>query len=374
MKASHIEDELKKLDTAQTELSPLVRSRLDETYAQLSQLSRNRSKRAAPRLRRAVFATTAAGVVGIGLFASAFVSPVMADSLRNIPIIGSIFSTIHNDSGLRLAGDLKLSTTVNREVSHEDVTLRVTEAFYDGNRAAFLLDVTGSKMDNGMYNNGEKTMKLSNAIDNVFFTVNGQEESDGGNMLIGGLFYGSAGEAHPNTLVFEQIMDPASVSAVSDSFTGTITITLDGMKEPLKLEIPFTKTSNSAIEVSPNAVTANGEFTFSVSKVEVTPVTTRLKTSLALTHATTLTEKEELRMRRIGAAVFDDQGRQLAALSGDGIYEGNRLIYDRRYASTPGTSKYLVVKPFVIKDDFAEDIQEDQYIKELETRIELPSH
>lgn len=359
-----IEKELKNLETAETEMSPLVRSRLDETYAMLSRQRQHIGRTKSSRLRQFALSTAAAGVLGVGLFASGFVSPVMAEALKNVPVIGSIFSTIQADIGLRAAGELGLTSKVNRAVSHEDVKLEVAETLYDGNRAAYVLTVTAPNLDNGTYDNGKKTMKLSNAIENVFFSVDGKELNKGG-------YYGSAGEAHPNALVFEEVMDPTS--PLPDSFNAKVTIKLDGIDHEFVLDIPFQKTTKQGIELQPDTVKTKDDLSFSVSKVSVTAVTTRLTTSIALTGADTLTRDEEKRLIKIGVAVFDDQGRRLPALNGDGSFDGNRLNFDHRYASTPGSSKYLTVKPFVINDDFAEKPKEDQYIKELETKIELPT-
>ncbi|MBD0381912.1 DUF4179 domain-containing protein [Paenibacillus sedimenti] len=363
MENFNIEKELKKLESMNTEMSPLVRSRLDETYRILSRQTPHIGRKKSSLLRQLTLSTAAAGVLGIGMFASAFLSPVMAETLKQVPGIGSIFSTIQRDIGLRTAGDFGLTSNVNRTVSYKDVKLEVTETLYDGNRAAFVLNVTAPNLDNGTYNNGKKNMKLSDAIENVFFTVDGKRLNEGG-------FYGSAGEAHPNTLVFEHVVDPKTTP---DSFNSTVMIKLDGIDHEFAVDIPFLKTTKKGIEISPNIVTAGGDLSFSLSQVWVTPITTRLTTTTSLTGAETLTHKEENRLIKIGIAVFDDQGRRLPALNGDGIIEGNRLIFDRRYASTPGTSKYLTVKPFVIKDDFTEDVQEDQYLKALEMKIDLPS-
>ncbi|RUS45667.1 DUF4179 domain-containing protein [Cohnella sp. AR92] len=365
MEAFNIAKEFKKIDSSNSEMSPLVRTRLDETYAFLSQQAQvqRTTRRKSSRSRRLALTTSAAGILAAGLFTSAFVSPAMASSLKSIPVIGSIFSSIQGDMGLRLAGELGLTSTVNHTVSYEDVNLEVTETLYDGQRAAFLLNVTAPNLDNGTYNNGKKKIRLSQAVSSMTFTVDGKQQN-------GGIYYGSAGEGHPNTLVFEAIVDP---SAASDSFDSTVTIALDGIDHEFAVDIPFKKTTDKTAELSPNTVTTSGDLTFSVSDVWVTPITTRLTTSIALADATTLTSKEERRLIKIGVAVYDDQGRRLTALNGDGVIEGNRLIFDRRYASQPGTSKYFIVKPFVIKDDFAEDIEDDQYLKGLETKIELPS-
>lgn len=355
--------EFKKIESGRSEMSPLVRSRLDETYAFIAGQSRRAVARKSSRSRRLALATTAAGVLAVGLFTSSFLSPAMASSLKNIPVIGSIFSTIQGDTGLRLAGDLGLTSAVNRTVAYEDVNLEVTEALYDGQRAAFLLNVTAPNLENGTYNNGKKNMRLSQAVSDITFTADGKEQN-------GGIFYGSAGDAHPNTLVFEAIVDPKTAP---DSLDATVTIALDGIDHAFTVDIPFKKTTDTTIALSPNAVATSDDLAFSVSEVRVTPITTRLTTSIALTDATTLTRKEERRLIKIGIAVFDDQGRRLNALNGDGVIEGNRLVFDRRYASQPGESKYLIVKPFIIKDDFAENVGEDQFIKGLETRIELSS-
>lgn len=366
MAAFELEKEFDKLDTSNMEMSPLVRSRLDETYALLSQQAQQApriNRRKPSKLRRFALTTAAAGILAVGLFTTAAVSPAMASTLKNIPVIGSIFSKIQGDIGLRIAGELGLTSTVNRTVSYEDVSLQVTETLYDGSRAAFVLNVTAPNLDNGTYNNGNKTMRLDQAIDNMNVTIDGKQQN-------GNVYYGSAGEDYPNTLVFELIADPTTAP---DSFNATAAITLDGIDHEFAVDIPFKKTTDKTIELTPNTLTAREELSFSVSKVTVTPITTRLTTSTALTDAVALTNKEERRLIAIGVAVFDDQGRRLPALNGEGVIEGNRLLFDRRFASQPGTSKYVTVKPFVIRDSFNEDVQEDQFIQGLETRIELPA-
>ncbi|MEK5061655.1 hypothetical protein BK126_22080 [Paenibacillus sp. FSL H7-0326] len=371
MAAFNMEKELNKVDVSNTEISPLVRARLDETYASLTVQKQHTTRRRSSTLRRAVLTAAAAGILGVGVFASGFISPVMAASIKSIPIIGSLFSIIETDSGLRAGGELGLATNVNDAVSYEDVKLEVTETLYDGTRAAFIVNVTAPNLDNGTYDNGSKTMKLSNAIENVTLSINGKTEGEAASVLEGGLFYGGAGEAHPNTLVFEQVLSPTDTNSLPDRFTSKVSIKLDGIDHEFNVDVPFEKNNVETIALNPNTAVTKEDLTFGVANVSVSPITTRLTTSIALNSASSLTQREEERLREIGIAVYDDQGRQLTALSGDGVYEGNRLIFDRRYATTTGESKYLIIKPFIIKDDFAEDVQEDQFIAGLETKIDL---
>lgn len=373
MNRYNLEQELKEAKPEIMPISPLVRSRLDETYASLSELPAPGSRRAVrPRLRKAISITAAAGILGIGIFASGFVSPVMADSLKKIPLVGSLFSSIEGDIGLRTAGDLGLATPVDSGVSLEDVKLEVTETVFDGSRAAFLVNITAPHLQNGQYDNGKKVVKLSNAIENVFFKIGGKSQGDPDSFLKG-LYYASAGASHPNMLVFEEVFDTSGTASIPQSFNAEVFITLQGIDHEFKLEIPFKRTTDNIVNVKPNTALANKELTFSVAEIHTTPVTTRLSASLEMNGTRTLNEKQETRLHKIGVALFDDQGRQLTALNGEGTYEANRLVFDSLYASPPGQTKYLILKPFVIHDDFTENVRENQFIKELEMKIDLSS-
>ncbi|MDR6726474.1 hypothetical protein J2W91_004985 [Paenibacillus amylolyticus] len=367
----NIDQELKDQAKARPIMSELVRNRIDATLDSLPEPSTYRtektmrSTRLPKGMRRTVAATIAAGVFGLTVFASGFVSPVMADSLRNIPLVGSLFSAIEADMGLRTAGEAGLTQAVNSQVSYEDVKLEVLETVYDGTRAAFLVHFTAPNLDQGQYDNGKDIVKLSNGIDNVFFQVNGASQDSG-------LFYSSIGDKQPDTLLFEQVI-PADQGAASlpDQFEAEITLTLQGIDHEFKLNVPFTKSTQDIKHVQPDSIRSNELFTVSVTEAEVTPITTRVSTSISLNNKDTLTTKEEEQLRKIGFAIYDNQGRQLTALSGEGLYEGNQLTSERIYASTSGDIQYLVVKPFEIKDDFAEEIQDDQFITGLDMKIEL---
>ncbi|UQZ36753.1 hypothetical protein C2I18_26405 [Paenibacillus sp. PK3_47] len=372
----NLENEFKGLKegkaAADMPISPLVRARLDETYASLPEQPAGRRSKPLSRLRRLSSATAAAFVLGAGVFASGFVSPVMADSIKSIPLIGSLFSSIEGDIGLRNAGDLGLASSVNSGVSYKDVKLEVTETVFDGSRAAFLVKVAAPNLENGRFDTGKKTVKLSDAISNVTVSVDGKQQGDSGSILQGG-YYAGAGEAHPDMLIFEEVLEPSGSSTVPDTFTAEAVLTLEGIDHEFKLDIPFTKTTQDIVNVQPDAVSANDELSVSVASLQSTPLTTRVHYSIALTNADKLTEKQEKQLNKIRVAVYDDQGRQLPALNGDGEYSSNALTFDARYASTSGTTSYLLLKPFIVEDDFTETVKEKQFIKGMELKIELPA-
>lgn len=376
MNRYNLDKQLKKLNTNPTAIPAGVRTRLDETYASLPEVAVERPQATSfSRIRKITATVAAASVLGVAIFASGFVSPVMADSIKKIPLFGSLFSSIESDIGLRTAGDLGLTSAGNSSIAYEDITLDVTETVFDGTRAAFLVNITAPNLKEGQYDNGKEVVQLSQAIDNITLHINGRGQDDPGSKLSGGLFYSAVGEAHPNMLLFEQVFDTGGSTAsasMPDSFQAEVSVSLQGIDHEFKLEVPFHKTSHNIINIQPNVAQTMDDITVSISDISMTPLTTRLSTAITLGNKAELTEKEQKELRHISVAVFDDQGRQLPALNGEGVYEGNTLIFDRRYASTPGQTKFLVLKPFKVKDDFAESISEGQYIKELEMKVDLP--
>ncbi|MDK8193893.1 DUF4179 domain-containing protein [Paenibacillus sp. UMB7766-LJ446] len=367
----NMDQKLKEQAKERPVMSELVRNRIDATLESLSESSHTlktehakHPSRLQKGLRRTAAATIAAGVLGVTVFASGFVSPAMADSLRNIPLVGSLFSSIEADMGLKTAGNEGLTTMVNSKVAYQDVKLEVLETVYDGTRAAFLVQFTAPNLNQGEYDNGKDIVKLSNGIDNVFFNVNGARQDTG-------LFYSSIGETQPNTLLFEQVIPSEQNSAFPDQFDAEIKLTLQGIDHEFKLNIPFTKSTDDIQYVQPDTTISNSLYTAAVTEAKVTPITTRISTIISLNNKSTLTAQDEEQLRHIGFAIFDDQGRQLTALSGEGLYEGNQLRSERIYATTSKHLKYLIVKPFEIKDDFTEVIKDHQFIKGMDIRVNL---
>ncbi|MEI2282354.1 DUF4179 domain-containing protein [Paenibacillus polysaccharolyticus] len=370
----NLDQKLKEQAKERPAMSKIVRNRIDATLDSLPEsasqmnmesVQAHPSKRVHKPLRRTAGAAVAAGVLGLTVFASGFVSPAMADSLRNIPLIGSLFSSIEADMGLRTAGNEGLTTPVNSSFTYQDVKFKVLETVYDGTRAAFLVHVTAPNLNQGMYDNGKDIVKLSSGVENVFFDVNGSRPDSG-------LFYTSAGANEPDTLLFEQVIPADHTGAIPDQFEAKVKLKLQGMDHEFELTVPFTKSTTDTHNVQPNSTIENDLYTVTVNKAEVTPITTRLTASIALKGEETLSKKEEKQLREIRFAVYDDQGRQLTALSGEGAYQANQLNWENIYATTAKDVKYLIVKPFKVKDDFAEEVKDDQFIKGMEMKIQLP--
>ncbi|KGR78076.1 DUF4179 domain-containing protein [Ureibacillus manganicus] len=77
----------------------------------------------------------AASVLTFGVIGSGFVSPAMAQVLKEIPIIGSIFGG-SSDTSLQIIEEQGLASQLNETITYNGISLTITEAFIGGGRIA----------------------------------------------------------------------------------------------------------------------------------------------------------------------------------------------------------------------------------------------
>lgn len=367
-----LDKQLKAEKDNEVPMSDFVRSRLEETYASLSEGIKNTETRPGRSGRRRMVGTGAvAAVLGVTLFASGFASPAMADSIRQIPLIGSLFSSIERDLGLQNAAKEGLTTQVNSNVSYKDVKLEVTETVFDGSRAVYALTVAAPNLKDGMYDTVKGPVKLSNAIDSITFKGNGGEFDS----LDGGGQYWGAGKDHPNTIIVEQSIDPSAEGTkftAPDAFDAEVEVKLTGIDHTFTLNVPFAKKTDDVTSLNPNVVKTAGDLIFTANAVDVTPITTTLEYSLEKVSETPITEQDEHDLIYTNVAVYDDQGHLLDRLSGQGAIQGNKFTTRAHYSSASSGTKYLILKPFKNNDGgFPKEIKNSQFVDGLEIRIDL---
>lgn len=84
--------------------------------------------------RKVIRYVASAAIVAFGvLIGSAYVSPVMANVVSQIPVIGFLFGDV-GDEGLEIAGQTGLYEKVNQTQKDNGITLTINEVFYDGTR------------------------------------------------------------------------------------------------------------------------------------------------------------------------------------------------------------------------------------------------
>ncbi|WP_189021960.1 DUF4179 domain-containing protein [Paenibacillus albidus] len=359
-------------------MSDKVRTRLDQTYDMLPSMeTQAKPNPVRSWKRRTASISAAAAILGVCVFASGFVSPAMADSIKQIPLIGSLFSSMEVDLGLKNAATQGMTRQANSTVSYKDVKLEVKETVFDGSRAVYALEVTAPNLKDGKYDNGQEKIKLSNAIEDIRFDVIGHTSSDPESPLNQSVQYNGAGDKHPNTLIIEKnftTFDRESAVDLPDSIVGEMLITLQGMDQPFKLEVPFTKSGRNLVHLQPEAAATSGDLTLTINNLDITPLTTHVTYTLHQKSESTLTEAQQRDLAYTNLALYDDQGNLLDSFNGIGRIDGNTLSKSNSYASVINRPEYLIIKAFHNNDgDFPSKIKDKQFIKGLVFKIDLPA-
>ncbi|MBO9599026.1 MAG: DUF4179 domain-containing protein, partial [Cohnella sp.] len=110
------------------DLPSIVRDKLEAVYDQLPEPVGNR------RIGKTAWWICASIVILLaGTFALGFISPAMAQVLRQLPGIGTVFHTL-GDMGVRNIADGELATTVGQTVEDKGVSVTLDQVVYDGTR------------------------------------------------------------------------------------------------------------------------------------------------------------------------------------------------------------------------------------------------
>lgn len=179
-----------------TELPELVQARMNDTYRviggmegtdpkvpETAKTSRSRRKRSWLTRVMISAASVAAGLVLI--ISLGFVSPAMADTLKQLPFLESVFK-VAGDAGLKKANETGVTADIQQSVTHDGLTFSVSEQMYDGSRLSLVLT---RKQDGKVGEEGplsdlwtipDPETGLLNRIDSY---VNGAEVITGGGSL-----------------------------------------------------------------------------------------------------------------------------------------------------------------------------------------------
>ncbi|WP_422659417.1 DUF4179 domain-containing protein [Paenibacillus sp. EC2-1] len=264
---------------------------------------------------------------------SAFVSPTMADSLQQVPGMKGIFK-IAGDLGLKVASEQNLMDTPNVSVVHDNTTYTVPELIFDGSRVT--LSIERSKADSDIqYDN-----RLIDAINKIDIKINGRDlrkyDSDKGSSI--GIFLKPGATDDSTFIEFSDLRNQKGIP-FPDAFELTLSFNVEESKDPLLFTIPVVKNNENIIEMVPNETRTHGIYTLTISKIELSPVTTNITTKLSLTGA-----NDSLKTS-IDYDVFDEKGNQIKVISGNGS-GGDERMSDMRFEPFTTTPEKLIIKPY----------------------------
>lgn len=336
-----------------------VRQRLEETYAhieaglpgmgQTAELKR-RKKTARPWGKFTVAAASAA-VLSACILGTAFVSPTMAQSLKQVPGMGHVFNLI-GDLGLQTADEKGILQTTLAEASQENTKLKISGIVFDGARLSMALEREGD---------AEASEPLAVQLAKTELLVDGKPlEAKPGSLG------GPIGSANATVMNFTDI------KGMPDQFDLTVKLYLQGNEKPFELVTPVTKTAGQNVVLKPGAQAENEVLRLRVDKVEITPSTVAVETTY-----TQLVDKLPANyvdpvtsVQAFDYDITDGQGRALEFISGQGETLAANQPRELRTLFTPfgEVPEKVVIKPYVYKHSSDGGVQKE-YLSELELSL-----
>lgn len=389
-----------------TEVPKNIRDNQQQTYAQLE-------KKSLPspslHIRRKKFRYTAATAIaalslGVVVFCSGFVSPVMADKLSQIPVVGSIFER-SSDAGLQAASRLGLVHDTSSQDTHEGVTVRASDIIYDGIRLSVglqregrsfegsfqgvKLDSDGQPLVSGkggvMWNPEDTTGQGS--ITKVLIDGKplnpGESEPDAFKRSIG-YTMGTGPDEDSMILTFANNNTVDHGVALPNEFMLSLTMQIAGIHKPFQIDVPVKKDTSHTSVYTPGLTKVHDHLALTVNKVTVSPATTLIQITAQNEGSIPDAYLNDQNTPVLEHEFYDDKGNELEFVSALGWVDNNpspnhyKKVQDYLNGPISESAKYLVVKTLKYKvdangnsvvDDQGDFVKEN--IPELEFKIPL---
>ncbi|UNK16281.1 DUF4179 domain-containing protein [Paenibacillus sp. N3/727] len=110
-------------------------------------MTRTTSKRKPNLIKRTIMVASATAVLGAAVIGTGFISPAMADSLKKVPMFGTLYEGT-SEKTVQAAIQQGIVSEPNLSVTHDGITLTVADLLYDGDSLSFILDREGVDLPN----------------------------------------------------------------------------------------------------------------------------------------------------------------------------------------------------------------------------------
>jgi mRNA-degrading endonuclease RelE of RelBE toxin-antitoxin system len=388
MEKFNLEKELREIGVSKRmELPDELRARQDAVYASLLEMptsSRSKVRNERGYLRKFSIVTAIAAtltlIVGIS---SAMISPVMASTLKEMPIIGGVFRFVE-DMGLQFAEENGLTNEVNLSQTHDGITLHVPQVIYDGIRLSVAVqreenNYSGGIFDREVVGTGFDTKHIyqKGAINRFNILINGKSTFESAKLSLFGMRTND-----PDLAIFQVAEDTRTQKRqLPDEFTLTLILGVEGAKTPFTFELPVRKQTEQL--TYPLSVTKqSADYKLEMTTIQFTPMTTKVKLNIVLENGI----KNRIKDYKLLYELWDDKGARLQHFSGGIARMGDQgvitqeLLFDR-FEEIP---QEIILKPFLPElvdpskesGKFKEDANGEivkHYLKELEIRIPVES-
>nr|WP_141433905.1 DUF4179 domain-containing protein [Bacillus sp. 03113] len=284
----------------------------------------------------------------ITLLGSGFVSSGMANALSNIPLIGPIYAQFSDIASEKIQRD-HLTTFIEKQDSHDGLTMSVQEAVYDGGRLIITVFYTAEK----------KISLREEDIGYNYITINGQPIKPA---------IGSTGQDSINsrTIIEHHQFTLANYNEFGDNIEITVHgENLFGHKGKWKVDFPLQKIKGDIYEFYPEvkAETVNKVYALTADKVTFSPLSTRI--DLTIDYPSEMDENDTWPW--FDFSIVDDKGK---------VYEGLKL--QEGMAGSNGRHMVLTLPPmdilpqsFILMPKDVDKEGQRKEIKELELIVPL---
>ncbi|MEO2205215.1 DUF4179 domain-containing protein [Paenibacillus pabuli] len=337
--------------------------------------------------KKTLVSMTSAAMLGVLVMGSGFVSPVMADALKNVPWIGNVFE-YNADSSLKQASTTGLTTLPNLTVTKDGVTLSIKEVMFDGTRLAFAIERQGIDDDNmiSLYppegatdENGKLIPTTPIELQNKGYLSIPDIEIEEHSKFFGSFtdYVGKTpdGQNIPNMAMYE-ITKGLTEKNLPESFDMTVKLNVSGIQEPFEFVVPVKNLAKDSIVLHPNQTQSNGEFSYTVSQVDLTSVTTRLVLDSEGKVPETPEQTGDLSATKMYYDIVDQDGNQVQQNIVGYFHSspGTKYHEDETYKPFGKTPKSITIKPYTLtvkKDWSVVSNHEGQSIKTYHKDLEM---
>ncbi|MEK3966727.1 MULTISPECIES: DUF4179 domain-containing protein [Paenibacillus] len=383
-----LEEQLKNCQSLlPAQLSDIARSKLNETYQIIRETDNSispvqRKMDASRTFNKWLISTAAAAILGVTVLASGFVSPAMAGALKQIPVLGQIYSLWGEknlDPGVQQAGDF--ITNVNQSVTHSEVTMNIPTLLFDGTRILMNLTTPGNRLASEP--NSPPSDANKGAVDKFEVLYKGQpllwsyEHMDG--------------ETASSIMVqvLNTYYDPSTTTQTvqfPDQFDLTVNVTLKGYDVPFEFVLPVTK-STPVTALTSEETKHHDNINLQISKVEITPITTQVSIEYKTKPGQSVEEMlASIPSKYKGANggvialqfdIVDERGVQLKPIGAHPLSESYNVRFEP-FKTIPNT---VTIKPYLVVSEgqapagttglWEDNNMVKEYIPELETVLSV---
>lgn len=349
-----LEEMIRESSLPKNSLSYQIMHRIGEREMTMTRTSSKRPN----GLKRTILVASAAAVLGGTVIGSGFVSPVMAATLKQIPVLGVLFEGTSEDA-VKAAIEQGILSEPNLSVTHDGVTLKVADLLYDGTRLSFILEREGVDLpstaspyigeDETIVGNPDneyiKSRKVAKEDQVKGYIERPRILVDGRDVEFG---EGGFGDYPPQNNAY--MVELTKDLKLPDQFELTIQANVTQVNETFEFKIPV-NIANKSIVVKPDQATkSDGQFSYTVKQLYISPVSTRLVLDSEGEVPASAEQTGNHSASMVYYELVDDQGNVLTPQKFDYFHSKPKTEYhiDQLFSPVNGTPKSITIKPFTL--------------------------